>query len=298
MSASALALGSAGSRSGLDRAPRARAVRRRGAEAIGLGLAERVRRGRPRARVRTICGIDVFDALSGSTERRAAWPRVPVLIPRNYWRRLGMLADGAADGRRGAPAGCGAASAAPRRGPAALCRPLDPRHARRLTQSPCWWPGGATGRGDARRRRARGATGARSRARSRWSRTPTARLRGRPRPLPGDGPAYDDRRHGPARRRQVSLIGALVRHVRAQARPSASSRSTRRARSRRARCSATASGWPTTSSTPEVFIRSMGTRGHLGGLAEATLQAVLVLDAAGKDRSSSRRSGPARARSR
>ncbi len=34
---------------------------------------------------------------------------------------------------------------------------------------------------------------------------------------------------------------------------------------------------------PGVFIRSMGTRGHLGGLAEATLQAVLLLDAAGKD---------------
>jgi LAO/AO transport system kinase len=34
---------------------------------------------------------------------------------------------------------------------------------------------------------------------------------------------------------------------------------------------------------PEVFIRSMGTRGHQGGLAEATLQAMLVLDAAGKD---------------
>jgi LAO/AO transport system kinase len=32
----------------------------------------------------------------------------------------------------------------------------------------------------------------------------------------------------------------------------------------------------------DVFIRSMGTRGHLGGLAEATLQALLVLDAAGK----------------
>ena len=32
-----------------------------------------------------------------------------------------------------------------------------------------------------------------------------------------------------------------------------------------------------------VFIRSMGTRGHLGGLAEATLQAALVLDAAGKE---------------
>jgi LAO/AO transport system kinase len=34
---------------------------------------------------------------------------------------------------------------------------------------------------------------------------------------------------------------------------------------------------------PEVFIRSMGTRGHLGGLAEATLQVALLLDAAGKD---------------
>jgi LAO/AO transport system kinase len=34
---------------------------------------------------------------------------------------------------------------------------------------------------------------------------------------------------------------------------------------------------------PDVFIRSMGTRGHLGGLSETTLQALLVLDAAGKD---------------
>ena len=34
---------------------------------------------------------------------------------------------------------------------------------------------------------------------------------------------------------------------------------------------------------PGVFIRSMGTRGHQGGLSEATLQAMLVLDAAGKD---------------
>jgi LAO/AO transport system kinase len=34
---------------------------------------------------------------------------------------------------------------------------------------------------------------------------------------------------------------------------------------------------------PDVFIRSMGTRGHLGGLAETTLQALLVLDAAQKD---------------
>ena len=34
---------------------------------------------------------------------------------------------------------------------------------------------------------------------------------------------------------------------------------------------------------PGVFIRSMATRGHLGGLARATSEAVLVLDASGKD---------------
>lgn len=34
---------------------------------------------------------------------------------------------------------------------------------------------------------------------------------------------------------------------------------------------------------PGVYIRSMGTRGHMGGLAEATLQVLLLLDASGKD---------------
>ncbi len=34
---------------------------------------------------------------------------------------------------------------------------------------------------------------------------------------------------------------------------------------------------------PGVYIRSMGSRGHLGGIAESTLQAVLLLDASGKD---------------
>jgi LAO/AO transport system kinase len=34
---------------------------------------------------------------------------------------------------------------------------------------------------------------------------------------------------------------------------------------------------------PGVFIRSMGSRGHQGGLAETTLQAVLLLDASGKE---------------
>ena len=101
---------------------------------------------------------------------------------------------------------------------------------------------------------------------------------------PETGRAYAIGVTGPPGVGKSSLISALVRHVREpRARASASSRSTRRARSRRARCSATASASPTTSSTPSVFIRSMGTRGHLGGLAEATLQAALVLDAAGKD---------------
>src|SRR5205085_7257327 len=35
---------------------------------------------------------------------------------------------------------------------------------------------------------------------------------------------------------------------------------------------------------PQVFIRSMATRGNLGGLARATVEAVAVLDAAGYDR--------------
>ena len=34
---------------------------------------------------------------------------------------------------------------------------------------------------------------------------------------------------------------------------------------------------------PDVFIRSMATRGHLGGLARATSEVALVLDASGKD---------------
>jgi LAO/AO transport system kinase len=34
---------------------------------------------------------------------------------------------------------------------------------------------------------------------------------------------------------------------------------------------------------PGVFIRSMGARGHLGGVAETTLQSLLLLDAAGTD---------------
>ena len=47
-----------------------------------------------------------------------------------------------------------------------------------------------------------------------------------------------------------------------------------------------------------VFIRSMATRGHLGGLARATSDAALVLDAAGRTSSWSRPSASARMKSR
>ena len=49
---------------------------------------------------------------------------------------------------------------------------------------------------------------------------------------------------------------------------------------------------------PGVFIRSMGTRGHLGGLAEATLQARCCWMRQGRSSSCSRPSAPDRARSR
>jgi LAO/AO transport system kinase len=100
---------------------------------------------------------------------------------------------------------------------------------------------------------------------------------------PGTGGAYAVGVTGPPGVGKSSLISALVRHVRAEdagvgvISVDPSSPFTRGAllgdRIRLADHFL----------DPEVFIRSMGTRGHLGGLAEATLQAALLLDAAGKD---------------
>jgi LAO/AO transport system kinase len=88
---------------------------------------------------------------------------------------------------------------------------------------------------------------------------------------------------GPPGVGKSSLIGALIRHVRAQGRSvgvisvDPSSPFTQGALlGDRIRLS-------DHFLDPGVFIRSMGTRGHLGGLSEAALQAALLLDAAGKE---------------
>jgi LAO/AO transport system kinase len=100
---------------------------------------------------------------------------------------------------------------------------------------------------------------------------------------PETGRAYSVGVTGPPGVGKSSLIGALLRHVRALERTAgvvsvdpSSPFSQGALLGDRIRLS-------DHFLDPGVFIRSMGTRGHLGGLAEATLQALLILDASGKD---------------
>jgi LAO/AO transport system kinase len=123
---------------------------------------------------------------------------------------------------------------------------------------------------------------------------------------PQTGSAYSVGVTGPPGVGKSSLVSALIRHVRA----GAGSVGGQAADARPVDPGASGGGGPLTVGVvsvdpsspfshgallgdrirlsdhfldPDVFIRSMGTRGHLGGLAEAALQALLVLDAAGKD---------------
>ena len=134
-------------------------------------------------------------------------------------------------------------------------------------------------RGRARRRPARARPGDLARRGRRPARVPA-----RPRAL-SETRAGGRRSASPGRRASASRASSArsSRTCASASGRSASSRSTRRARSPAARCSAIASGSSDHFLDPGVYIRSMGTRGHLGGLAEATLQAVLLLDASGKD---------------
>ena len=146
------------------------------------------------------------------------------------------------------------------------------------------WPAGATGRARASSRGSPEATAGRWRARSRSSRTATRspqassatsiRAPGRARTIGVTGPPGVGK---------STLIAALVRHARGLGQTAgvisvdpSSPFSQGALLGDRIRLS-------DHFLDPGVFIRSMGTRGHLGGLAEASLQALLLLDAAGKD---------------
>ncbi len=150
-----------------------------------------------------------------------------------------------------------------------------------------------------RRRCARRATRARSRGRSRWSRTAIRARRGaRWRPSQATGQRLRRRAHRPARGRQVD---AHLRARRARRAPpasaSASSPSTRRAPSAPGRCSATASAWPSTSSTPASssarWARAASRRPRRGRRCRRCRCSARPA----RTSSSSRRSAPARASS-
>ena len=95
-------------------------------------------------------------------------------------------------------------------------------------------------------------------------------------------PRLPHRHHRSARRRQEHAGHAARSGVpRARRDRRRSWRSIPPARSAAARCSAIACAWASSAGDDGVFIRSMATRGSLGGLAVHTAQVCDVLDAAG-----------------
>ena len=100
---------------------------------------------------------------------------------------------------------------------------------------------------------------------------------------PDTGRAYSIGVTGPPGVGKSSLVSTLVRHVRAQGRSVGVVSVDPSSPFSRGALLGDRIRLADHFLDPEVFIRSMGTRGHLGGLSEAALQAMLVLDAAGKD---------------
>ena len=127
------------------------------------------------------------------------------------------------------------------------------------------------------------ATSARSRAASRWSRTTTRRAGSWCEVYPHTGKARIIGFTGPPGVGKSTLIGALVKHA--------------RDRGRQVAMLSVDPSSPFTQGAllgdrirlsdhfldEGVYIRSMASRGALGGLSEATLQAALLMDASGKE---------------
>ena len=137
-----------------------------------------------------------------------------------------------------------------------------------------------------------------SRARSPWSRTAS---RGRSALVqelyPRDRDGLRGRRDRVARRRQVGArsVRSSATSARSASR-SGSSRSTRRARSRRAPCSATGSGSPTTSSTPVSSSARWGPVGTRAASPRRRCSASCSSTPPARTSSSSRPSAPGRRR--
>ena len=136
-----------------------------------------------------------------------------------------------------------------------------------------------------------GAKNPRGRSCARWPAPPRPSRTGGPKRetllkelFPHTGTRARHRHHRRARRGQEHAGGSLwLATARAKANRSASSRSIRPAPIPAARSWAIASACCSITPIPGVFIRSMATRGWLGGLAAATTDMAVLLDAAGKD---------------
>jgi LAO/AO transport system kinase len=100
---------------------------------------------------------------------------------------------------------------------------------------------------------------------------------------PETGKAYAVGVTGPPGVGKSTLIGALLRHVRGQGRTAGVISVDPSSPFSRGALLGDRIRLADHFLDPEVFIRSMSARGHLGGLAEATLQALLLLDASGKE---------------